>query len=146
MDPPQPLLLSPFPVLLGKMSEWLLASERSSWVRERCQAILWSTASRALGTEKTSVAQEYWDIYDACSSQTLLFLESPLQSNKCIKIHLHPPLNINVAQTFFWKFLYNFSFKSIFVSGSVLHLKIVMINSQVSCSLRNSYKIRKLNI
>lgn len=68
MDPPQPLLLSPFPVLLGKMSEWLLASERSSWVRERCQAILWGTAPRALGTEKTSVAQEYWDIYDACSS------------------------------------------------------------------------------
>ena len=54
------------------------------------------------GTEKTSIVHGYWDVCDVCSSWTVLFLESPLQYNICIKIHLHLPIKYKLCPYFFF--------------------------------------------
>ena len=55
------------------------------------------------GTEKTSTVHGYWDVCDVCRSWTVLFLESPLLYNICIKIHLHLPIKYKLCPYFFWE-------------------------------------------
>lgn len=68
------------------------------------------------------------------------FLNIYFSITNVLKFICISPLNINDAPIFFWKFLYNFAFKTIFVSSSLLHFKIIMINSHVSYKLGNSTK------